>query len=450
METSPDHRENDSSLEEELSHQNSTISETESRTSSTKSPSSLFLPLCRSIYFETASLPIFINTIDDQKSSTTLDGYDLTEFHEKLDRGPDAPYSDQLDHIHVTVGKVMKKQDEVTAKRARARELRVALRNKRDEEGHLRAELLKSLNFAIAMGLAGNAHSMLSIVERFQTSSDAYLALENDYHKLEDQLALDEYDLDKMEQRLSSLLDRFRSLPRSKIRDQEGLQSSGADDGNNDSSSTSSSEYNKYPPLLFEYLSRVGDARILRERISNLECEQFEVSDKKESLSRLGLALDEESQTFLSSYEEQRSELQKELDDTEQDVARLKLDCEADGLLPRSLQDNATMQFYQTVKEGLPKKDDPLWSSELEDTCPFFERDMTQKLGIPTFINKWLLHQLRHSSIEIIRLKTFLQLQELRNIDWDEASISGWVLKLWFKDDTTAITPPQTPSATGT
>lgn len=474
METLPAHRKNSSGLGQVFLEQ---LASTEHGADHSPAPEKKAFP--NSTMSETACV-------------TTVDEYDLTGFHEKLGKNsclfPDTSYNaendpnvvfspqigsaesdkrgslnlplgrpslsptsrnlqDQLNDIHVAIGKVMEKQNAVTAKRARARELRVCLRNKRDEEGHLRAELLKSLNLAVTLGRPGNADSMLSTAEQFQTSSDAYLVLENEYHQFEDQLEQDEYVLDKMEQRLSSLLERFTSLIGSKIRDQGGLQSSVVDDSDDDSSSTSSSEHDKYPPLLLEYLSRVGDARILRERLADLECEQVELSEKKESFSRLGRELDEESQAFLSSYEEMKLELQKELHDAEQDVARLKVDCEDEGLLPRSPQDSTTTRFYQSLKEELPKKDDPLWSPGLEDTCPFFEQDMSQRLNMPTFINKWILHQLRHSSIEISRLKSILQLEW--NIGW-ETSIRSWVLKFWFKDDTAAIPTPRTPSVTGT
>jgi hypothetical protein len=422
-----------------------------------------------------------------------MDGYDLTEFHEKLDRNlvlfpdkrlvsenhPDivsspqvgntepgekeslglppghsslAPmlkdlHIDERDYLHVAISKVIKKQNEVSAKRAQARQFRMALRNKRDEEGDLRADLLKSLNVATALGFSENAHSILNIAEQFRNSSDSYLGLEYDYHQLEDRLEQDDVVLEKMEQRLLSFLDRFGPQRGWKVHDEGEFQSLGEDD---DSSLTSNSEYNKYPPLLFQYLSRVGDARILHERLLDLECELSEISDNKETLSRLGIALDEDSHVFLSSYGEKRSVLQRELNDIQQDVGRLKAECEANGLLSsRSLQDSRTARFYETLQEGLPKKNDPLWASELDDTCPFFEQDMSQRLSRPRFIDKWILHQLRHSSIEIFRLKSILQLVKLWNINWDETSISRWVLKLWFKDDATATQPTQTPSATG-
>ncbi|KKA22676.1 hypothetical protein T310_3295 [Rasamsonia emersonii CBS 393.64] len=410
------------------------------------------------------------STISETECATRVDEHDLTGFYEELGKNsclfPDTSYSsendpnvifapqignaepdkkesstsrnlqDQLNDLHVAVGKVIEKQNAVTAKRAQASELRVGLRHKRDEEGHLRAELLKSLNLAITLGQPGNADSMLSTAERFQTSSDAYLVLENEYHQFEDQLEQDKYVLEKMEQRLSSLLDKFGSLTGSRIGDQGGLQSFGVDDNDNDSSSTSSSEHDKYPPLLLNICL-------------GLEMLAFfvDLSDMKESFSRLGRALDEESQAFLSSYEDVKSELQKELYDTEQDVARLKAECEAEGLLPRPPQESTTTRFYQTLKEELPKKHGSLWSPGLEDTGPFFEQDMSQRSNMPVFINKWILHQLRHSSIEISRLKSILQLEW--NLGW-ETSIRSWVLKLWFKDDTAATSPPQTPSVTGT
>ena len=58
-----------------------------------------------------------------------------------------------------------------------------------------------------------------------------------------------------------------------------------------------------------------------------------------------------------------------------------------------------------------------------------------------TFVNRWLLHQLRHSRFEVLQFKTDPGLMGLVDEGWDGDSISQMALMLWFRDETNGMAP---------
>jgi hypothetical protein len=348
---------------------------------------------------------------------------------------------DAQNKIQNAVDLVVEKQGKVFLKRRQARDMRDVLNKLRDEETTLRAEVVGKLNFMLAKEQSEDTFLFRNLLETFQSFYDSYLKLENEYRYFELQLEQDELDLKEDEQKLASLVNKYPPLISSDGYDHYEIP----EDQQDSPSWTSSGEFEELDPLTENYLSRLGDARIVRERLSYLFIEYVEACDRKRSRSLRGLALDQPTQLFISNYDETRSRLEKQLDSVEEDAALLRLKCEDQGLsLPEDTKEGQAARWRLDLKRNLPLNMDPLWVSELEDTSPFFETGMSQKTNGRNFINKWILHQLRHSSKEISRLKQNLQLEALNKTDTD---VSKWILEYWFQDDTVVTSPPRTSSA---
>jgi len=59
-----------------------------------------------------------------------------------------------------------------------------------------------------------------------------------------------------------------------------------------------------YHAHVAEYLSRLGDADLLKERLWNMRAEQAILTEERISREQIGLPLDPESQAFLSQFDE--------------------------------------------------------------------------------------------------------------------------------------------------
>ncbi|RHZ45342.1 uncharacterized protein CDV56_100326 [Aspergillus thermomutatus] len=338
--------------------------------------------------------------------------------------------SEAHDHVPPTEtrtasGRLIERLEDVSARRLRAREMRVALRYKREDEGKHRAALMKRLNSLLAQD-----HQLADLIEELQSATESYLDLEQTYHRAEDELDQDEYVLIQSMQRFAKSL---RESP-SKVTPQAESSFSDID------ARSFRGEPLEYPPVVVDYLSRVGDARILQERLSELDSQWYTLVDKQRLRSSLNISLDEESLQFLRLYDASRAQIRKELNETMLDVVRLRAICDEQGLLTEEYTGDMDFLYGMGLEDVASQIEDPLKTSALDDSSPFYEPG-SAKVSSAMFINKWLLHQLRHSSVEISRLKAAPELQHLSDEGWDDANISRLALTVWFSDDTVRNSP---------
>ncbi|GFF44618.1 hypothetical protein IFM46972_07590 [Aspergillus udagawae] len=364
-----------------------------------------------------------------------------TEHSDDLQEGPGQDWKSQAlnqpsearDHVpplepRTASGRLIEQLEDVSARRLRAREMRVALRYKREDEGNRRAALMKRLNSLLAQD-----HQLVDLIEELQSATDSYLDLEQTYHRAEDELDRDEYALIQSLQRFAKSL---RESPPGLSKVTSQAESSASDDG----ARSSRDEPLEYPPAVEDYLSRVGDARILQERLAELDSQWYTVVDKQRLRSSLNISLDEESLQFLRSYDRSRTQIRKELNETRLDIVRLRAICDEQGLRTEEYTADIDFLYGMGLEEVASQMEDPLKTSALDDSSPFYESG-SAKVSSAMFINKWLLHQLRHSSVEISRLKAAPELQQLSDEGWDDANISRLALTVWFSDDTVRNSP---------
>lgn len=351
------------------------------------------------------------------------------------DQQSEGGHGNQSGRLREAIERMIESQIEVSAKRLKVRELRQGLRYKREEEGALRATVVKRLNILFAQNVDGAP--LLPEFEQLQSATDAYLAMERSYNQAEDELEQEEYALSKTMGRLSDFL---RETSATAALDTREFSEYNADDA-----SSTISGLDELPPCVAEYLSRVGDLRIMQERLSELESEWLSIAENQILRQRVGAPMAEESLQFLRRYDEQRMQTQNEINHAFLAIKQVRAVCDSEGVAvdqyPKGLD---TIHSLQLGEIAQPPRD-PLKTSAVSDSHPFFEPEMPTQLNRTTFINKWILHQLSHSSVEIERLKSLPELQSLEEEGFDDVSISRLALTMWFADDAGAFPPPSSP-----
>ena len=220
-----------------------------------------------------------------------------------------------------------------------------------------------------------------------------------------------------------------------------------ATDDDSDQAASTVSGFTEYHPTMAEYLSRLGDADLLKERLWNLRAERASVVEEQISRQQIGLTLDPDSQEFLDNFVETEKHISEEIAAAEEDIRLLKMECESQGLLeptdelPHDIDSKETL-----LEQPVVYTEDPLlllW----RDKCPaFFVNDSTHSqdaISITEYINTWLLHQLCQSSFEIHRLRSA---PELEHLHVDNQRFRDLVLDLWLQDEaaTGAVDRPHT------
>lgn len=335
------------------------------------------------------------------------------------------------------------KRENVIGLRLRVHEARSSLRHDRETLNNRDAQLVQRLRAAIASNTLPKQASLVDDLEDLQKSRDSLQPKEDDYNRLEDQLNREEWELKEMELRL------YQSSGSAKITllgDDDDLFSATFDP--TDASSVSvrsgpaetSSQTNRY-------LSRKGDANLLREQIAELRAEKSQIVEDEIVRKRIGFVLDEESRSFLDSFDIRLETLLEDLANVEEDVSRLQealtekdvmflsnqfdsegWDVSSPSATEAFLPDPATteLDFWRQDPLLLPIDD---------------QKDSTSEAGPehsdspPSDINRWLLHRLRRSIPEVRRYKST---EELKHLSLDQERIKDLALEWWYKDKSVA------------
>ncbi|KAL2820890.1 hypothetical protein BDW59DRAFT_174349 [Aspergillus cavernicola] len=356
-------------------------------------------------------------------------------------------------------GKLIEQQKDVSAKRLQIRELRTALRYKREEESELRAKWTKHLNSFFA-NLNHHDTELLHGFEHLQLVTEQYLTMENSYHLEEDQLEEQEFMLDLSMEHFAALSGK----------------------GPMPNNQTHAGPWNQHvvpksrpelPRCVINYLSRIGDERMFQENLSELESEWVVTMEKRDQRRQLRIPLDEDSEDFLRTFDEERLQIWNDLNNAQRDVNELRIICLEQGYSNFDYEDLSSLNPYQYGEKSLWEPDmNPLklppqeqfqFSTEMNPTGQdnglfpdldwdtpemspvqrlqfFHSLEQNKSMSSAEFINKWMLHQLRISSMGIWHLERFPAWQPLREQGWQDHDITQHVLNGWFSDET-ALAP---------
>ncbi|KAL5051360.1 hypothetical protein BDW71DRAFT_202542 [Aspergillus fruticulosus] len=353
------------------------------------------------------------------------------------------------------------KFNDLSAKRVRARQSRMALRYKREDEIEMRVKFMKHLNsFFANMDLPG-AGPIMEEYQLLQVATEDYLRLEDSYRQEEDELEEQEY-------MLSVSIESFTGSP-----------SRGPEPNNQNVPATWSpvsddeESVRELPHCITAYLSRIGDERILQERLAELDSEWFFTIERQAQRLHYNLPMeDKDSREFLETFDEARARIWKDLNNAQMDVVSLRAICLEEGHRGFNYEDLSALNVYhqyvddtfwatETDPLSLPLDEQSVFPGEhqvanldQDDSMPFEPNrntpgqsplrrfrfsealQQTSPIRFNEFINKWMLHQLRISSTGIWRLQRSPLWQSLRAQGLRDHDISQLILDKWFSDET--------------
>ncbi|KAJ5513685.1 hypothetical protein N7463_003237 [Penicillium fimorum] len=334
--------------------------------------------------------------------------------------------------VATLIGEILSIHEDVSAIRYRTWEMRRMLRQKRDEEDDVRVALRSKLNLITAEHVHEDLAAIKHTIDDLQVATTSYFILENEYHRQEEELAQLEYHYNR---RLDTLQTIFNDQGGSLIHFQpikSDTESSSAD---------YTSEYgDQILPQVADYLAMVGEARILAERLSELETEYLVLVDQRELRERVGIPLDSLALNFLLRYQDEKNKLETELEQARHNIESHPEHASRSAAIAEE-EDNEE-EVIQHFMPEIPEDqiyNDPLHSSEFEDSSPFFQSTHAHPVNKGTFVNRWLLHRLRHSRVEIMRFKSAPELIDLDNKGWGSENISKMAMMLWFQDGAASV-----------
>lgn len=388
-----------------------------------------------------------------------------------------------LARIRTKIRQLGEKRQGLLGMRVKAQEARNSIRLKRSALTELNARILQDIQRTAALGISDGPTPSPELVLDLQEALDDLQVGEAELNATEDLLNRKEWELKEAETELYQSRD-FRQ----------------ADSLTDDSTSFSEEEVVETlpnstvsaqpvrPPLETQYLSRKGDAQILKEQLLELRAKRAHFVEEERVRRSMGKTLDLEGQHFLKDFDTQHSQLEQDLFYAEEDIFKLQsmLDDERDiryaashfDLLPSDgdalnddallsedghlsdgaslsndtpttndvppskgvpLRDNASPSNVASLSMDVPVSNDGITTDPLllskDAPSPSFSavtQDSGQdRLSIVSYINAWLLHRLRRSSLEILLFKSYL-----RDMHLNGEQLRDLVLEWWPRDAT--------------
>ncbi|KAE8390054.1 hypothetical protein BDV23DRAFT_193965 [Aspergillus alliaceus] len=340
-----------------------------------------------------------------------------------------------LDAAHIakllsTNSRILSLQEKVSLKRSEVQELRTALRFKREEEAEIRAQFIRHLT--VAQEAQTTDQILLENNEALLSATGEYSDMEAEYNRKESQLERDEYTL------IKAMEDFARLSPNHSLPTPEETPLEDQDRSSDVSSTTSSGPED--PPDVVEYVSRVADVRIIQEGLIHLDEEWLFIRGKQAERESLGISMDDESLQFLQTYEEERREICDELFNAQRDIDQLRAVCLTNGHLTDEYIRGRDLVYEINPATLANHPVDLLKVSPEEDASPF--HPVEEPVSQNQFVNKWLLHRLRQSSVEISHLKSLPEIKSLFDQGFDDKKVSQMSLEEWFEDDASKSPPP--------
>lgn len=264
--------------------------------------------------------------------------------------------------------------------------------------------------------------------------------MEEDYDEKEDGLDTLEFDLEAKERRFFRQYVQYdasgSSASPSTQRSSMSMLSEEAD--------TTLAGHEDFLSPQYQYYSRVGDAKIVRERLMELEAQKDQYLDIERERDALSIPLYQENIDFLSHYDSEYAEHLEELERIEKDIHDLGLETGLFGPYDMTITVPAPAAAIQEFPEI---------SAERRQRSPFTDPEQPSRSGPSTpeplrrkseadtghipndsqssreRINRWILERLKNSPLEEARHRAILNDPKLTREEW-------WslVLEFWQQD----------------
>lgn len=320
------------------------------------------------------------------------------------------------------------KQNNIGVRRYALRQQRTELRRKRQEVAEQGTDSIGQISLLInKLDLQSEDTACLKrLCEQYQDRRDWYQQLEDDYNETEGSFDLAEFGLEKSERVLQEMVEM------SPAHDLTAVFENTKDDESTQSTPDSKP---KYHALVYDYLYQCGRANNLREGLWELQTDHEALLNEQELRKNFGLSLGAEALGILGDFKQDVTEILAELERTEKNAQRLKMECDIQGLSIAPLRNvayNESDESEALIGSLTDIGQLYLWR---QNSPKFFEeRIVTQEsVNIPEFINKWFLHQLCQSSFEILLFRLSPKSQIL---SFDDDRLRALILDSWEKDVT--------------
>ena len=388
-----------------------------------------------------------------------------------------------LARIRTKIRQLGEKRQVLLGMRVKAQEARNSIRLKRSALTELNARILQDIQRTTALGISDGPTPSPELLLDLQEALDDLQVSEAELNTTEDLLNRKEWELKEAETEL------YQSRNFQQV---EGLADDSTSFSEEEIVETASnSTVSAQPvrsPLEKQYLSRKGDAEILNEQLFELRAKRAHYVEEEGVRRAMGKTLDLEGQHFLKDFDTQHRQLQQDLFYAEEDIFKLQsmLDDERDiryaashfDLLPSGgdalyddaflseddhlsdgaslsndtpttndvppskgvpLHDDASPSNDASLSMDVPVSNDGITTDPLllnrDAPSPSFSavaQDSSQdRLSIVSYINAWLLHRLRRSSLEILLFKSYL-----RDMHLNGEQLRDLVLEWWPRDAT--------------
>ncbi|KAF8857713.1 hypothetical protein BDZ45DRAFT_690645 [Acephala macrosclerotiorum] len=347
-------------------------------------------------------------------------------------------------------GKIKRLRKDVQRLRSQAHQMRKVLRDKQQARSKADDKYFQHVRMRKFQPSLDNGHAS-SPDQEFERLYRDCERLRDECGPLEDDCILLENDLSYHEFELEKLEDRLYERPPAPVAT-FAASNTGPLKQNRDSPAPSvyggSEIDNEYHPLVYRFLSKLGDLNNLNERLDWHEDEKANLEDEKETRMRVGLRLAEEGQKWLDNYSKLERDLLQQIEKAEDEAEALRKKCFALGLVD----EDGEPTDFETRERQTFITEKPLYAGNSRSEFVNFPTLLPQPSGKqeefhdPMLdpeeetvdprdrINGWLLHQLRMSALEVSRLAITYESKYgyiNRGGIWEKK-----VLECWYKDGT--------------
>ncbi|PYI08509.1 hypothetical protein BO78DRAFT_395643 [Aspergillus sclerotiicarbonarius CBS 121057] len=345
-----------------------------------------------------------------------------TDHWEKQTRRMD---SMNITDAYTAKNECLRQQKLVATNRLKVRRLRASMREKKEEEANLRDSIGRHLSNIACCTCGTSAQLIEKDHKALQSMAQSYLDLEYIHDQAEDELEEQEQELSRSAARLSYLFHLGANTdPLEGIRPKrEARRSKGDLQGPNPSpASLAKSETSG---TLSQSQPRISKSQLQGPIVFGTDKHHDPIPQIGEGVTTTGPS--DFPPTWGGAETNSCGELPS-LDQTLLDI-----------LGPSS---DKTQPLGRMSRAELDSAKDPLKLAPDERFSPFDlgdsgESGPSQQRG--RFINNWMLHQLRNSSLESARLRSHPEWQTMRDQGWDDTDISRLALERWHSDDTGTV-----------
>lgn len=315
-------------------------------------------------------------------------------------------------------------RSQVTRCRLELRELRVVLRQGQVKICQMQAQFWRGLQNQWNDARTFDKTPLQQLDDEIERALDELGPEQANYDEKEDDLYLLEYNLGKLE-------DRFYTT------DKAGFASFSSSSSSRRSRSITPTRPEDEASWNYLYLSRVGDAKIVRERLEDLNLEKSQYVDLERHRTAMGLDLYMPNVEFLESYKDDYAKTELELREIEEDLNRLRKEWPSTPLtLAKPFETTDLPQHSASLpheREGpkpshrdtLRRKSDGDLQNVPMDTLTNGQR-----------VNQWILKSLTGSALERARHRAMLHNPNLDDDTWKSLVMDYW------QPDQAAVSPP--------